>query len=202
MQKAKAVILILLLGLPVLLTAQDGPDIEVDWDDYRYDLYSQGDQVLMISVGVIFPTLFINNGNLINHKIEPPVGGVGSLAFHYFLRSRLFIGGEVGGFFCSTLAGNTLYIIPLGFRVGTLFLAGRFEFPLIGTIGVSWHNYLDFGYFGLYFKAGGSVFFRATNHWAFGLTSSWYLFPEWTDNAKFDVYGNFLDLTLSARYHF
>jgi hypothetical protein len=80
---------------------------------------------------------------------------------------------------------------------------GRFEFPIAGTIGVAWQNYLNEGYFGLYMKAGGSAFFRATTYWAFGLTTNWYWFPQWIrEDPSKNVDGHFLDFTLSARYHF
>ncbi|MCL2764911.1 MAG: hypothetical protein FWD40_06485 [Treponema sp.] len=205
MHKAAAcLILILLLGMPVLLVAQDSnePEIDIDWDIYTADLYVRGDQTFIISLGVVFPTIFINNGSKIAHQITPPVGGIGLLNYNYYLNSRFYIGAELGGFFLPTLAKNTVFIIPLGASAGTQFLAGRFEFPLFLTVGMAWQNYLNLGYYGLYAKAGGSAYFRATSEWSFGLTTFWSWFPQWTDDPAKNVHGNFLGLTLSARYHF
>jgi len=203
MQKFTALLIILFLGMPILIAAQDNdPDVEIDWDYYTTDLYTRGDQTFTINLGVTFPTIFINNGKSIDHNITPPVGGSGSLIYGFYFNSHLFTGFEVGGMFLPTIAGNTIYIITLGARTGTQFIAGRFEFPLHLTIGMSWHNYLNMGYYGLCLKAGGSAFFRASNDWSFGLATGWGWYPQWTSDPKKDVYGNFADLTFSARYHF
>ncbi|MCL2214195.1 MAG: hypothetical protein FWC06_03185 [Treponema sp.] len=204
MRKAGILILILSISLPFLLAAQDGddPSGEVDWDNIPYELFSRGDRTLIISLGVVLPTVFFNDGKIIEHQIDPPVGGTGSFVLNYFLIPKFTIGGEVGGMFLPTLAGNTLYMIYLGVKAGTQFVAGRFEFPLGLSAGMAWHTYLNTGYFGLYLRASGSAFYRATSNWAFGLTASWFFFPEWTNTTSKNVYGNFVDLTVSARYLF
>jgi len=205
MHKAGAIILILFMFISVNLAAQQGgdePDIETDWDVYHTDLYVRGDQLFVISLGTVFPTIFINNGSFIDPKFTPPVGGTGSLAYNYYLGPRLFIGGEISGQFIHTLGGNTLFIIPLGLRVGTQFIAGRFEFPLYLSVGMNWHRYGNFTYYGLYAKAAAAAYFRATSEWSFGLSSSWSWYPQWTKDKQYNVDGNFADIMLTARYHF
>ncbi|MCL2442136.1 MAG: hypothetical protein FWD13_01565 [Treponema sp.] len=204
MHKAGAFFLILLLGFQVLLFAQDDndPAIEIDWDDYTIDLYAAGDQSFIMALGVVFPTVFINNGTVIDHQFSPPVGGAGTLIYNYYLQPFLFTGAEIGLMFLPTIGGNTIFLVPLGLRFGTQFLIWRLEFPISLTVGVSWHNYLNLGYFGLFVKAGAAAFYRATSDWSFGLTANWSLFPQWTSDPSKNVYGNFLELTLSARYHF
>ncbi|MCL2809985.1 MAG: hypothetical protein FWD24_08010 [Treponema sp.] len=201
MRKAWIIILIVLLtGIPVLLSAQvNNPETETDWDDYHYELYSPGDQSFIISLGVVFPIAFLGKGGDIS-KIDPPIGGTGSLNLNYYITSSVFIGAEIAGMFLPVINGETLFIIPLGIKFGTQFILDRFEFPISGAIGVSWRNFQDEGYFGLYMKAGGSVFFRTTTYWAFGLSSNLYWFPEF--RADNNIHGLFLDLTLGARYHF
>jgi len=195
---------LLLLGFPALLCAQnnDDPQVETDWDDYKYELFARGDQTFIISLGLVFPLFAFNNEGTIPQGIDPPVGGTGSLGFNYYLNSKLYIGGEIAGMFLSTIGGSTLYMIPLGFKIGTQLVLGRFEFPVSAVLGVTWHTYLDLGYFGFYAKASVCALFRATKDWAFGITSSYYFFPEWTGNPKEDAYGNFLDLNLTARYQY
>ena len=202
-RKADIIIILLFLSLPAFVFAQaDDPSGETDWDSYQVELYSPGDQTFMISLGVMFPLAFINNGEVVNNNIEPPIGGTGSLIYNYFLTSKFFIGGEISGMFLPTIREYTLYVIPLGFRFGTQFIAGRFEFPIAASVGMAWHTYIDKGYYGLYLKGGGSAFFRATAGWAFGISTYYYWLPQWTDNKSENVDGHFLDLTLSARYHF
>jgi len=203
-KRTKAFLFLMLLCLPVMLFAQeeDEPEIEPDWDVYETDLYSSGDQTFTISLGTVFPVLFRNQGETIVHNFSPPVGGAGSLSYNYFLNSSVFVGGEISGMFLPTLSENTAYIIPLGIRAGYQFYFWRFEFPVSITLGVSWHRYLGLGYFGFYMKGGGAAYFRFNHEWSFGLNTNWCFLPEWTDDEKKDVYGNIIELTLSARYHF
>lgn len=201
----RAIILILLMGffvvLPVIAQDSDDPAIEAEWDFFT-DLYTTGDQTFSISFGVVFPTVFINDGKVIDHKFRPGVGGAGSLVYSYYLNSHFFVGGELGGMFINTLRGNTVFIVPFGVRVGTQFIFGRFEFPIFYSVGMSWHNYLNHGYYGLFMKGGFSAYFRPINDWSFGITTDWTWLPEWTDNKSQNVDGNVLHLKLSARYHF
>ena len=204
MRKAGVFLLLLLMGLPILLAAQedDDPSGGSEWDYYYDYLFTRGDQTFIISLGTVFPTVFFNDGNRIDHNLTPPVGGTGSLAYNYYITQKIFIGAEIGGMFIHTLGSNTLFTIPLGLRGGYQFNIWRFEFPLTGVVGMVWHRYLNEGYYGLYLKAGGAAFFRAHYNWSFGLSTNWFWFPQWTDDPSQNVYGNMIDLTLSARYHF
>jgi len=104
--------------------------------------------------------------------------------------------------FLPTIGGNTLFLIPIGARVGTQFIVWRFEFPVSLSVGVNWHNFLNETYFGMYAKLGGSAFFRVTSEWAFGISATWGWFPEWTNEPRKNIDGNIVELTVSARYHF
>jgi len=202
-RRMAACFLILLLGVCSQLSAQDDtPDIETDWDLYTSDLYVRGDQTFVITLGTVFPLMFVNNGKLLENKINPPIGGTGSLSYNYYLNSMFYIGGEVGGMFLPTIGRNTVFIIPLGIRGGMQFIAGRFEFPIFLSLGMTWHNLLNQGYYGLYSKIGAAGFFRATSEWSFGITAQFGWFPEWTKDSNKNVDGFFLDTMLSARYHF
>jgi hypothetical protein len=175
--------------------------IESDWNVYMPELYSRGDQVFTISLGITFPTLFVQKGETITHNFAP-VGGTGNLAYNYFLDSHFNIGGEIGGLFNYTLANNTVFVIPIGVRLGYQFVFHRFEFPLLVTVGIAPQRYLNFNYLGFFIKGGASVFFRFSPDWSFGLNAVWSWYPEWTKERDKDVYGNMIDVTLSARYHF
>jgi len=204
MHKAGAIILLLLMGLSPLFAQEesDDPSVEDDWDEYISNLYVQGDQTIIISLGTVFPTVFLNNGNVIDHNFTPPVGGTGSISFNYFLSSHFFIGAELGGLFLFTLAGSTFFSPQIGVRAGYQFIIWRLEFPINVTVGMNWHNYLNNTYYGLYLKGGAAAFFRATPEWSFGLTVDWGWLPEWTDDRSKNIDGNIVDLMISARYHF
>jgi hypothetical protein len=184
-------------------TDEESP-VEPDWEIYATDLYSRGDQVFVISLGVVFPTIFIGKSGSVTHNINV-VGGAGSLGYNYFLGAHFFVGAEVGGMFAGTIANQMnqmLYIIPIVLRGGYQFIFKRFEFPLSFGVGFAPQRYLEEGYFGLFLKPEASAYFRFSPDWSFGLNGAWWWVPEWTGDSSKNIYGNFFELTLSARYHF
>lgn len=221
MQKVRFFLLLLMLcwfsGQTAFLYAQEDDEeddpydedipLEDDWDGYVTDLYSRGDQLFVISAGVIFPTVFYNNAKRINHNFNPPVGGAMSLSYLYFLSSHFFLGGEIGFKFNYTLGQNTIFLIPIGVRTGWQFVLHRFEFPVSMTIGIAPQRYLNNSYPGFFLKAGASAFFRFNPDWSFGLNTDWTWYPQWPkENGRpvphKNMDANILGLTLAARYHF
>ena len=178
------------------------PSIDTEWENYNMSLYSLGDKTFVITLGVLFPTVFVGVDEM-GHGLT--IGGTGTLAFNYFLTSHLFVGGELSGMFAGTRGKNMLYIVPFGIRVGYQFVIWRFEFPISVMVGAAPQRYLEDGYFGLIVKPGASVFWRFNPDWSFGLNGNWWFLPQWPrhqDGIKYNTLGNFMELTLSARYHF
>jgi hypothetical protein len=226
MQKIPAFFLLLALccftGRGVILYAQenapaynenlpddDDDDSQMDSDFNRFipDIYTRGDQTINISLGTVFPMIFLNNGKEIAHNINPPVGGMLSFAYNYFLGPHFFLGGEVGFASAYTLGENALFIIPIGFRAGWQFVFRRFEFPLHAVIGIAPQKYLDYGYFGMYLRGAASAYYRFHPKWSFGVTVDWSWYPQWPMNEgkrtpEKDIDANILGVILSARYHF
>jgi len=217
MQKARIFLVLLglcwLSGQGMFLYAQEQDEdedsnypedipIESDWDEYVSDLYSQGDQTINVSPGVNFPIFFFNNGKKIPHHIDPPVGGILSLSYNYFLGAHYFLGIGIGFYFDHTLGQNTLFLIPIGLRTGWQFVLRRFEFPLDVAGGVIFHRYMDNSYTGFFLKGGASAYFRFNPDWSFGLCADWNWFPQRPNKRSENVDAHFIGLTLSARYHF
>jgi len=187
---------------------EEGDGQEPDFNRYVPDMYTRGDQTVTISLGAIFPTVFLNNGEVITHNIVPPVGGVLSLAYTYFLGPHFFLGGEVGFLTAYTLAKNAVFLIPIGLRAGWQFVLSRFEFPVYAAIGIAPQRYLDFGYFGMYLKGAVSAYYRFNPNWSFGLSADWSWYPQWPLEdgkrltTKYDIDAHIVGVSLSARYHF
>jgi hypothetical protein len=175
---------------------------EIIWDTYVPDRYRAGDKIFGISLGVIFPIVF--SGKPIednNHNINV-VGGVGSLAFSYFFTPGWFFGGEIRGMFIGTQAENNLFVVTLGPYIGYQFTAGRFEFPIRLMTGIAPQTYVSSDYFGWIINPGASVFYRFSPEWSFGLNAQWWMLPQWPEKGdKSFVLGNFLEVSLTARYH-
>ncbi|MDR2093933.1 MAG: hypothetical protein LBP76_00240 [Treponema sp.] len=180
---------------------EEGTDIpiESDWSGSMPSIYSAGDRTFCISAGMIFPTVFFNDSGKITSNVG--FGGTGFLSFQYFLTSRIFVGAELGGMFVPTISKNMFFMVPMGFRIGYQFVISRFEFPLSILIGGAPQRYIEEGYFGLIIKPMASVFFRFNPDWSFGLNAAWWWTPQWPKSGE-SMYGNFLELTLSAAYHF
>jgi hypothetical protein len=206
MRRTWSVFLILfLLFFESSLFAQQDPEAdeeypESEWIEIITAPYVRGDKNFVISLGVLIPTYFGGSG-IEKNQNGLSAGGTMSLAFNYFLNQNVFAGGEISGSFSATRGGNMLYIIPFGFRLGYQFLFRRFEFPISLLIGAAGESYLEKGYMGPFLKPGASVFWRFSPEWSFGLNVNWWFVPQWPAN-DLNVYGNFLELTLAARYHF
>jgi hypothetical protein len=202
MKKAAAFVLLLLVSSLLFAQYEDEEEPEQTPGWVEQDVYSTGDQSFSIAAGVLFPVLFFNNGETITNNLFA-VGGYGSLSYTYFLGAHFFLGGEISLSFIATESqNNMLYLIPIGLRAGYQFVIWRFEIPLTYTIGFNWHRYLGYGNFGLYMKAGVSLFYRFNPEWSYGLNASWCWFPEWTGDPSKNVDGHMIELTLSVRYHF
>jgi hypothetical protein len=200
-----------ILGLVFPLAAQEEdqesePDTEIPeiiWDTYVPDRYRAGDKHLNISAGTIIPTIFAGPG-MDGHDHNIKVGGMGSLAFSYFFTPHLFFGGELRGMFAGTGAKNNLFIVTVGPYVGYQFIVDRFEFPIRFMTGISPQTYGTSEYFGWVINPGASAFFRFNPEWSFGLNMQWWMLPQWPKSKgsnKSFVLGNFLEISLSVRYH-
>jgi len=207
MRRTWSIFLVLLLifcGLS--LYAQEGAYQEEDpdnsfsgteFDEIMTVEYSSGDKTFSVSAGILIPLFF---SGIDNNQHGISVGGFGSLAFNYFITQRFFVGGELSGMFAGTRGRNMLYIVPFGVRIGYQFSFRRFEFPVSLMIGAAAQQYLEKNYLGLIVKPGVSAFWRFNPEWSFGVNGAYWFVPQWPANKK-NTFGNFLELTLSARYH-
>jgi hypothetical protein len=178
-----------------------GLPITSDWSGSPLSGYTRGDQTFNISLGVIVPLFFLyDSGDLMPNKVF--VGGVGSLAYNYFVNSNLFFGAVMQGSFSQTFGKNFLYLIPVGITAGYQFVVKRFEFPLSITIGGMTEQYFTYNGYWLFLKPQVSGFFRFNSDWSFGLNLAWWYVPQWTNTPEKNATGNFMEITLSARYHF
>ena len=200
------VILLLMSGVALFAQEEEPPEdtpvsppADTVWDDYNLSVYNKGDKTFNITLGILIPLFFsgLPDGN--SHNLS--VGGTGTLSFNYFLTPHFFVGAELSGVFASTIGKSMLYMVPFGARVGYQFVFRRFEFPLSLMIGAAPQKHGNEGYFGFILKPGASAFWRFNPDWSFGLNTIWWFVPQWPKGGN-DVYGNFLEVTLTARYHF
>ena len=191
----------------VTVAAQETPGeddelpIESEWADAILTTYVRGDQTFAITAGVGLPLFFVTkDGDTLENKVS--MGGVGGLSYNYFLSPYFALGGEITGFFGGTLGENMLYMIPFGLRATWQFIAGSFEFPVSLMIGGASQNYIGKDYFGFIAKPALGAYWRFNTDWSFGINASWWWVPQMTNDPSTSVFGNFAEISLSARYHF
>ena len=186
----------------------EGTYIESDWSRAA-NLYTRGDQIFCISLGLVKPLFFVEQSEGY-FKTQMKLGGMGSLAYNYFIDSHWFLGAELSGMFASTVGENMFYIVPIGARIGYQFILNRFEFPFSFMLGFAPQSYNQVTYFGLFSKIGGGAFFRFNSDWSFGINTSFWWVPEWTKKTRewdrqiknINIHGFFWEISIGARYHF
>jgi hypothetical protein len=203
------VFLCLLLCVPLFAQEDDeeAPPIESDWSGYLPNLYSRGDQIFNMHLGMAFP-LFYADQELGVLDTNMNFGGMVTLSWNYFLDAHWFWGIEVSGAFFSTKGKNNYYIVPMGLRAGYQFIFGRFEFPVSLMAGMAPQLRLGGSYFGLFVKPAASAFFRFNPDWSFGINTGFWWVPQWTGvsypghSGKVNIHGFFFEAGIGARYHF
>ena len=171
-------------------TEEDSADIQ---SDVVYKMNQPGDQFIILKLNVDIP--YVPFGKLL-------VGGSGTLGYQRFIVSGLTLGGDVSFGYSQTLGKNVFYFVPILFRAGWQFSAGKFEFPLSIGIGGAFENYLNRGYFGLALHPDAAAFFRYDSSWSFGLHAGLYILPQWYKNTAYNRTGIIQDIGLTVRYHF
>jgi len=191
---------LLILSLAVLSSAQD---VQEEF----LEPYSQGSQTFSINAGLLFPLfmIFPNHSDVIeSFGSQLSLGGSGSLEWATFLNNRWSLGVGLGGTFSSTPRKNTFSFIPITANLTYNFLFNSFEVPIILGAGVSLNKVDTQVYFGTVAKIGAGFFWNMDAQWAFGIRTHYWIIPEiyFGTQSENTAFGNFLDLGLSAKFHF
>ena len=160
--------------------------------DVVYKTNQAGDQYMILKLSVDVP--YRPFKKLI-------VGGSGTLGYQRFIVKGLTLGGDVSFAYSQTIGKNVFYFVPILFRAGWQFTAGKFEIPLSLGIGGSFENYIDRTYFGFTLHPDVAVFFRYNTSWSFGLHTGVFILPQWYKNTEHNYTGIIQDIGLTVRYH-
>jgi hypothetical protein len=189
-------ILSAILFLSAAVFAEDYYDDGDEYNDgYVYEQNGAGDQFLKIDLAANFP---------LNFGSQLKVGGLVSVGYYQFLNQYFAIGGDVLVTYNISVGKKPLFMVPI--TVGAMFqpYIGKFEFPMMLDIGIATISCQSMTYFPAFtakFTAG--AYFRYTETWSFGITSTTYWIPQWFVNDKNKtVHGFFTSAGLSVRYHF
>ncbi len=178
----------------------EGPAIESDWSMYDVPSYEIGDQMFGIGLGLVFPVLFTSDEGRLANKIN--LGGTLYLAYDYFFHESMSVGFEANFSFNSTIRENMLFQVPLGLRFTYQLVFHPIEIPITLTAGIVPRQYQDEDHLGFFLKPSLGVYWRFDRDWSFGLQGTWWWMPEVPKDTSKTAYGNFVTLTIGARYHF
>lgn len=217
-------VLILFLSVPGILFSQEGDDSdptddgptteeEQDQEESEEELdesggifrpYSLGDQFFSLKAGLFIP-LFFGTPSWGVEATNLTLGGTGNIEWGAFLNGSLSLGADLSGLFAFSPLGRTLIIIPLTAKLTWWLRAGSFDFPLHMELGVNFTKLDADLYFGMIVKPGVSAYWNMNSEWSFGLNVVYWWVPQWyarADMREYTRYGNFMNVTLSALYHF
>lgn len=192
--------------LLLLIVAAFGAAQESENEELFVPTNSLGDQTLGINLGLFVPLFFSGSAD----GVEPAnltLGGVGSLHWGSYLSDEWKVGVELGGSFSFTPNGRALFLVPITARGSYIFNAYPWEFPVTVGAGVSFASLEELVKLDPFVKVGGGAYWNFSAQWAFGLDTFYWFIPQ----VYFDGlpagssetrFGNFLEITLSALYHF
>ncbi len=194
--KKKIIIVLLFSILMIPVYAKDKENLG--------SIYSMGDQTLSIQGGLFVPLFFqALDGTIKATNLTP--GGVASLRWGVYLNNNFKLDMEVGGVFAFSPNFNTLLILPV--TVGGEYILNHFPFglPLRLDTGITITRYQNYTHVDFILKPGISTYWQYNSMWSFGINFTyWWIFQAATTDQPSDQtrMGNFLEISLSALYHF
>jgi len=193
-----AITVLILLALP--LFAQTAPD----GNDYFGGLHRKGSQIISLSTGAGIPLFILPADALATEATPLGIGASFSLGYQYFIANRITIGGSLTGAFNGTVGGRTLFIAPVALKLGYWWGTAPMEYTVGLDLGMNILRLSGNGMITPFAKLGGGMFVQISQSWGLGGQAYWWLIPEIHTGAYSDLtrYGNFLEISLGAVYHF
>jgi len=207
------VLLILFLLIPVYSQDSETPgngavEGEENGDaEYYRSVYELGDQVFNITAGLFIPLYYRRPGDFSTAPANLSLGGTGSIEYSSFINSNMTLGLSLKGMFAYTPNERLLSMFPITGKL-TYYLTDSypFEFPLYVHAGLCISRLESETFYGPTIMPGAGATWNMNSSWGFGINATWWWVPMWygpshEDTAK-SRFGNFLDISLSATYHF
>lgn len=194
MKRFISTILLLFIASSAIFAQTDDYYGDVYEDDYVYEQNGAGDNFIKINLNLQFP---------LNFNKQLHTGGAIELGYYKFLNSWLAVGGELNASYNVSIGNKVLVMLPL--LGGVMFQPtyDKFEFPIFVNIGMGYETWQNIDYFpSLIFKLSGGAYYRLNEACSFGLNLDYMLMPQFFEDSSLNFAGNFLSLSIGARYHF
>jgi len=202
--------LILLIAAATLLTVPATTALAQEDDEPEFvPTYGLGDQMMTINLGLFIP-LFFSGGDDGVTSTNLSLGGTGNLQWMTHLTNNVAVGGELGGMFAFSPT-RTLFMVPITARVEYFFRNYPWEFPVHLGAGMNISRIPNEATkIDPILKPGISMYYNTEGDWAFGANLVYWWVPQYYGDTDFEDpdltdenrFGNFLELSFSARYRF
>lgn len=204
-----SVLFMLIFLLFSMLSYAEEAQEEEKPENSRIEYHTMGDQVFGINAGLFIP-LFINNPALswsdsdAFNSTNLSVGGHGALYYGAYLNNNIQLGMEVGAIFATSPNKHNFYMIPITIR-GTYefqFLNNLISVPVSLGAGINMSSYLENFHVDMILKPAVGAYWNHSSSWSFGLNTTYWWVPQIYKDKEYNRIGNFMDVSLSAVYHF
>jgi hypothetical protein len=197
-----ALVVLLCIALP--LSAQVSGQPDPAGTDYFSGIYKKGSQLISLSTGAGIPLFILPVDSSATSPYPLEVGASFSLSYEYFVANRLAIGGSLTGAFNTTVGGRTLFMAPVALKLGYWWGNAPMEYNLGMDLGLNIMRLSGNGVITPFVKAGGGAYIQITEAWSLGGQLYWWFIPElhYGTSANLNRYGNFLEISIGALYHF
>jgi len=201
--------MLIFLFFSMLAYAQENPE-DKNPAKSKIDYHLLGDQVFGINAGLFVP-LFFNNPSLdwgdsdAFKSTNLSLGGFGSLYYGAYLNNNVQLGMEIGAIFSGSPNKHNFYMVPITFR-------GTYEFQLKGNLftvplylgaGINMTSYQSSFNVELILKPGAGFYWNFNSNWSFGTNMTYWWVPQiYPNESRYNRIGNFMDVSLTAMYHF
>lgn len=205
------VVSLMILNFGFLGAQEEPPEGSPFTPQSRTNQRSLGDQSFAISAGVIIPlfTVLLNDypdagfsAGATDSQLS--VGGMGSLAYSFYLSPNVKLGLQLAGTFQWDINRNLLYMIPITIKGSYEFHPlDRLTIPIHLALGINMTSWNDFFQVDFLLRPGFGVYFDWNVEWSFGIDFTYWFVPQLnvpTDGQK--ALANMMDITIGAEYHF
>ncbi len=165
--------------------------------------YSLGDQTLSLNAGVFVP-LFLVGGKPMVGTTNLSIGGVGSIDWAAYLSSNVRIGASIGGTFTFDPNFTALLMVPVIAKISYLIDFYPWEIPLTLGAGMNIIKYSADSTIDFLAKPGTGLYWTYNSSWSFGLNLNYWWDMQFGGGGFVgnSAVGNFLEISLSAFYHY
>jgi hypothetical protein len=166
--------------------------------------YSLGDQTMSINAGLFLPLFLLPSGVVLISGKPPQLtaGAVGSLSWAAYVTPEIRLGADVAGNFTLSPNANILLMLPFVAKISYVFSFYPFELPVTMGVGANIVKYTTLSTIDLLLRPGVALYWIYNSSWSFGLNVNYWFDMQFNTTPSLTRYGNFLELSLSALYHF